>query len=70
MVKINKKSVLIVVVLLLVVTAVTFISGCSALDPCVRQRDQCYNDCPTVVGLKQVCQEKCNIEYDQCKGKY
>jgi predicted component of type VI protein secretion system len=66
----NQKAILIVVVLLLVVATVAIGSGCSALDPCVRQRDDCYQNCPTVVVVKQICQEKCNFEYDRCKGKY
>jgi hypothetical protein len=68
--KMNRKKVLTVFVLLLVVATVAIGSGCTALDSCVRQRDACYNDCPTVVVAKQICREKCNMEYDQCKGKY
>jgi len=70
MTKINQRAILVVVVLLLLVATFAVESGCSSLDPCVRQRDDCYNNCPTVVIAKQICQEKCNIQYDRCKGKY
>jgi len=62
----NQKFVLIVVILLLVGLSIG--SGCAALDPCVRQRDSCYQNCPTVVIAKQACEQACNIQYDRCKG--
>lgn len=62
----NHKLVLIGVILLLV--AMSIGSGCATLDPCVRQRDACYQNCPTVVIAKQVCEQACNIQYDRCKG--
>jgi hypothetical protein len=64
----NQKIILIGVILLLVVMVIG--SGCAALDPCVRQRDACYEKCPTVVIAKEICQQMCNIEYDRCKEKY
>jgi len=70
MVKINQKAVLIVVVLLFVIAGFAIASGCSALDPCVRQRNDCIEKCPTVIFAKEICQQGCNIQYDRCKGKY
>lgn len=67
--KTDQKKILIVVALLILVAAAALGSGCSALDPCAGQRDQCYDNCPTVAIAKQLCQEKCNYQYDQCKGK-
>ena len=70
MARINQKVVLVVVVLLLLVATFAIGSGCSALDPCVRQRNDCYEKCPTVIFAKEICQQGCNIQYDRCKGKY
>ena len=66
----NRKAVLIVVVFLLLVGTLAIGSGCTLLDPCAGQRDDCYESCPTIVIAKQLCQEKCNYQYDRCKGKY
>jgi hypothetical protein len=65
----SQKKIFVVIALLMLVAMTVIGSGCSALDPCVRERDQCIQDCPTVVIAKQLCQEKCNYQYDQCKGK-
>ena len=70
MVKINRKSVLVIVVLLILVATFAIGSGCSVLDPCAMERNNCIEKCPTVAVFKQLCQEKCNIQYDRCKGKY
>ena len=68
--KINQKKIFVVITLLMLVALMVIGSGCENLDPCVRQRNQCIDDCPTVVIAKQICQEKCNYQYDRCKGKY
>jgi len=69
MAKMNQNAVFVVVVLLLLVATFVFESGCSALDPCVIERNNCIDKCPTVVVFKQICQEKCNFQYDLCKRK-
>jgi Na+-transporting NADH:ubiquinone oxidoreductase subunit NqrC len=68
MAKTNQKKILIVVFLLIVVATLAIGSGCSALDPCVSQRNDCIDRCPTVVLVKQICQEKCNYQYDRCRA--
>jgi hypothetical protein len=70
MANMNQKAVLMVVVLLLVVATFAIGSGCTALDPCVRQRDDCIDKCPTVIFAKEICHEKCNYQFDRCKEKY
>ena len=66
----HQRIIFVVIALLMLVVISVLGSGCAGiLDPCVSQRSQCYNNCPTVAVLKQVCQEKCNYDYDRCKGK-
>ena len=68
----NRKTVLIVVVLLLVLAAVTIGTGCTALDPCVRQRDTCYKWCKDNGASEQDCHSLgiCETGYRHCKGGY
>ena len=68
MVKPNQKKVLIVFVLLLIVATLAIGSGCAALDPCGRERDSCYDACPTVIFAKEICHEKCNYQFDRCRA--
>jgi hypothetical protein len=70
MIKKTHKKLFIVITLLMLVVVMATGSGCTALDPCVREKDQCIEKCPTVVIAKQLCNEKCNYQFDQCKGKY
>jgi hypothetical protein len=36
---------------------------------CEAEKLLCKWDCPETVGLKQVCEQKCNLLYDICKNK-
>ncbi len=36
---------------------------------CMVERTQCKFDCPSTVGLKEVCEQKCNVMYDLCRNK-
>jgi hypothetical protein len=36
---------------------------------CMAEKQKCKFDCPSTVGLKQACEEKCNILYDICRNK-
>jgi hypothetical protein len=65
----SQKKVFVVFALLMLIALAVVGSECSAVDPCVGQRTQCYNSCPTVVIAKQVCQAKCDYDYDRCEGK-
>jgi hypothetical protein len=36
---------------------------------CMIDKQVCNFDCPSTVGLKQACEQKCNLLYDICKNK-
>ncbi len=36
---------------------------------CEAEKFLCKWDCPETMGLKQVCEQKCNLQYDLCKNK-
>jgi len=36
---------------------------------CEAEKFLCKWDCPETIGLKQVCEQKCNLQYDLCKNK-
>jgi hypothetical protein len=36
---------------------------------CEADKLSCKWDCPETIGLKQVCEQKCNLQYDLCKNK-
>ena len=36
---------------------------------CMIDKQTCKFDCPSTVGLKQACEQKCNLLYDICKNK-
>jgi hypothetical protein len=36
---------------------------------CMWDKQVCNFDCPSTVGIKQACEQKCNILYDVCRNK-
>jgi hypothetical protein len=42
--------------------------SCTA-SKCMIDKQTCNFDCPSTIGLKQVCEEKCNLVYDICRNK-
>ena len=36
---------------------------------CMIDKQVCNFDCPSTVGLKQACEQKCNLLYDVCRNK-
>ena len=36
---------------------------------CMVDKQGCNFDCPSTVGLKQACEQKCNLLYDICRNK-
>jgi len=36
---------------------------------CMVDKQVCNFDCPSTVGLKQACEQKCNLLYDICRNK-
>lgn len=36
---------------------------------CKAEQISCEWDCPETIGLKQACEQKCNLLYDVCRNK-
>lgn len=36
---------------------------------CAADKIKCKFDCPSTVGIKEVCEQKCNVLYDVCRNK-
>lgn len=36
---------------------------------CMVDKQVCKYKCPSTIGIKQACEEKCNILYDVCRNK-
>jgi hypothetical protein len=36
---------------------------------CMIDKQVCNFDCPSTVGMKQACEQKCNLLYDICRNK-
>lgn len=36
---------------------------------CLADRMKCKFDCPSTVGMKEACEQKCNFLYDMCRNK-
>lgn len=36
---------------------------------CMMDKQVCNFDCPSTVGVKQACEQKCNFLYDVCRAK-
>jgi len=36
---------------------------------CEVDRQLCKFDCPSTIGLKQACEQKCNLLYDICRNQ-
>jgi hypothetical protein len=36
---------------------------------CMVDKTICTFDCPSTIGLKQACEQKCNLLYDICRNK-
>lgn len=36
---------------------------------CMVDRQLCNWDCPSTIGMKQACEQKCNLLYDLCRNK-
>jgi hypothetical protein len=40
-----------------------------ATSKCMVERTKCKWDCPSTVGLKEICEQKCNVLYDLCRSQ-
>ncbi len=36
---------------------------------CMTDKQICKFNCPSTIGMKQACEEKCNFLYDMCRNK-
>ncbi len=50
-------------------SAAIMLCGSCTTVKCEAEKLSCKWDCPETVGLKQVCEQKCNLLYDICKNK-
>ena len=48
---------------------VTMLCQSCANTKCMIDKQLCNFDCPSTVGLKQACEQKCNLLYDICRNK-
>ena len=59
-----RDSIRIIILFLLVMLC----QSCTGIK-CEVQRQSCKWDCPETIGLKQACEQACNISYDICRMK-
>jgi len=45
-----------------------FCCSCTRIK-CFTEQQSCKWDCPETIGLKQACEQKCNVFYDVCRSK-
>ncbi len=36
---------------------------------CMIEKQKCKFDCPSTIGMKEACEQKCNFLYDMCRNK-
>ena len=63
----NGRVVKIISIILLSATLM-LCASCTSVK-CEAEKLSCKCDCPETIGLKQVCEQKCNLLYDICKNK-
>ena len=63
----NKRIFKITGIMLLFVMSISFQSCTDA--KCMMDKQKCNFDCPSTVGIKQACEQKCNLMYDVCRNK-
>lgn len=42
--------------------------SCSEAE-CMIDRMKCKFDCPSTIGMKEACEQKCNFLYDLCRSR-
>ena len=62
------KTILLSMLLIVLVVAMAFMSGCDSVspDPCKRSFDSCNYNCGKGM-LSSICQEKCTYQYNTCR---
>jgi len=56
-------------VLIALLTALSILCLSCTQAKCKIDQTMCTFDCPSTVGLKQACEQKCNLLYDICKSQ-
>jgi len=54
--------------MMLIFVMTTLCQSCTEAK-CMVDKQVCNFDCPSTVGMKQACEQKCNILYDICRNK-
>jgi hypothetical protein len=63
----NKRMFKVVGVMLFLVVSMLCQSCTNA--KCMIDKQVCKYDCPSTMGMKQACEQKCNLLYDVCRNK-
>jgi hypothetical protein len=63
----NKRIFKVVGVMLFLVMSMLCLSCSNA--KCMIDKQKCKFDCPSTIGMKEACEQKCNILYDICRNK-
>lgn len=63
----KKKLLFIVLICIVAISFIVVTSGCSQLDPCKRQHEECIYSCGDG-WLSGLCKEGCAAEYRRCKN--
>jgi hypothetical protein len=63
----NKRIFTIMGIMLFLVMSV-FCQSCSDAK-CMIDKQKCKFDCPSTIGMKEACEQKCNFLYDMCRNK-
>ena len=63
-----KKKITAIAGMTLVFIVTIFCQSCTDAK-CLVEKQKCRFDCPSTVGVKQACEQKCNFMYDLCRSK-
>lgn len=65
---INMRRVIALLKVMVVLLMSIFALSCTDAK-CLVDRQLCQWDCPSTIGMKQACEQKCNLLYDLCRNK-
>ena len=55
------------VIAIALLLAISILSQSCTYAKCLADKTICTFDCPSTIGLKQACEQKCNLLYDICR---
>ena len=55
------------VIAIALLLAISILSQSCTDAKCLADKTKCTFDCPSTIGLKQACEQKCNLLYDICR---